>query len=60
MKEACKAIVKTTVDIYNAIRSELLPTPDKPHYVFNMRDLTRLFQGMLMVQPAKITVRISE
>jgi len=44
-----KALVKATIDIYNTIRKELLPTPSKSHYTFNMRDLGKVFQGVAMV-----------
>lgn len=43
------AIVKTTVDMYFKITKELLPTPKKSHYTFNLRDVSKIFQGMLMV-----------
>ena len=43
------AIVAATVDIYQAIRKELLPTPAKSHYTYNMRDLSKVFQGISMV-----------
>lgn len=37
-------VVAATIDIYNSIRSELLPTPAKSHYTYNMRDLSKVFQ----------------
>lgn len=43
------AIVTATVDIYQAIKKELLPTPAKSHYTYNMRDLSKVFQGISMV-----------
>jgi hypothetical protein len=37
-------VVAATIDIYNSIRAELLPTPAKSHYTYNMRDLSKVFQ----------------
>ena len=36
-------IVKTTVDMYLKISKELLPTPKKSHYTFNLRDISKIF-----------------
>ena len=39
-----------TLEIYLKLASDLLPTPDKPHYLFNLRDISRVFQGVLQSQ----------
>lgn len=40
------SMVKATIEVYNVIREQLLPTPAKSHYTYNMRDLSKVFQGM--------------
>uniref|UniRef100_A0A670IKP3 Dynein axonemal heavy chain 1 n=1 Tax=Podarcis muralis TaxID=64176 RepID=A0A670IKP3_PODMU len=47
-------LVDATIRVYSTITSQLLPTPAKSHYTFNLRDLSKVFQGMLMAEPAKI------
>jgi dynein heavy chain, axonemal len=46
-------IVSATIEIYTKISEELLPTPSKFHYTFNLRDISKVFQGLLMVKPKK-------
>ncbi|XP_044001574.1 dynein axonemal heavy chain 1-like [Aphidius gifuensis] len=47
-------ILKSTINLFDKISHQLLPTPDKLHYTFNLRDLSRIFQGILMADPSKI------
>jgi len=53
IKKITEGLVKATVDVYNRISLELLPTPAKFHYTFNLRDISKVFQGILMIRPQK-------
>lgn len=39
-------MVNAAVEIYERIAKDLLPTPAKSHYVFNLRDLSKCIQGI--------------
>ena len=47
-------LVQSSVNIYIRIQKELLPTPLRSHYTFNLRDLSKVFQGVLMVKASNI------
>lgn len=51
-----KLLLQATLNVYSTILKELLPTPARTHYTFNLRDLSKVFQGVLMVEPETITV----
>jgi dynein heavy chain len=40
------AAVSATLEVYSTVLKELLPTPAKSHYTFNMRDVSKVFQGI--------------
>ncbi|KAF4737628.1 hypothetical protein FOZ63_016332, partial [Perkinsus olseni] len=39
-------VVAATIEVYNTMSAEMLPTPAKSHYTFNLRDLSKVFQGI--------------
>jgi dynein heavy chain len=58
VRSLCDAIVTSSAEIYYRMCSELLPTPAKSHYTFNLRDLSKVVQGILQVQPTVIQTKI--
>ncbi len=39
-----KALVSATLEVYDLAQQQLLPTPTKSHYTFNLRDVSKVFQ----------------
>lgn len=48
-------LTKATIELWNKVKNTMLPTPTKFHYVFNMRELSRIFKGVLGTQRKVIT-----
>ncbi len=49
MRESSSTVVNASIDLYTQVAAALLPTPAKFHYRFNLRDMAKVFQGVLMV-----------
>eukprot|EP00163_Fabomonas_tropica_P009439 TRINITY_DN1923_c0_g1_i1.p1 TRINITY_DN1923_c0_g1~~TRINITY_DN1923_c0_g1_i1.p1 ORF type:complete len:2652 (-),score=902.80 TRINITY_DN1923_c0_g1_i1:9-7298(-) len=55
--ELGKGLVNASVDLYKICQENLLPTPSKAHYTFNLRDLSKLIQGLVQAKPSTVPDR---
>jgi hypothetical protein len=47
-----KPMVECSVELYHRVCQELLPTPTRSHYTFNLRDVSKVFQGITSIRAA--------
>ncbi|XP_006894689.1 PREDICTED: dynein heavy chain 10, axonemal [Elephantulus edwardii] len=46
-------LTSCTLALYKSIVQDLPPTPSKFHYIFNLRDLSRVFNGLVLTKPER-------
>ena len=51
VKALIKTMVSGSVEIFQNIKEQLRPRPVTAHYTFNLRDLSKVFQGIMQVTP---------
>lgn len=51
IQELAKPITTATMELYERIVRDLPPTPSKFHYIFNLRDLSRIYHGLSLLIP---------
>lgn len=53
IQKSCDKVTMCTLELYNNIIKELPPTPSKFHYIFNLRDLSRVYNGLTLTHPER-------
>ena len=57
VQELAKPITDATIELYQRIVRDLPPTPSKFHYIFNLRDLSRIYHGLFTTLPDRYQER---
>lgn len=56
VKDSAEGIIDITLQLYdNVLNGPLKPTPNKSHYLFNLRDISRIIQGLVNAAPRECT-----
>lgn len=50
-------LVKATIRVFTITCDSLRPTPAKPHYTFNLREVSKVIQGVLMADKRRVKER---
>jgi len=50
------SLVSNTIHIYKSISEKFRPTPAKSHYTYNLRDVSKVFQGISKASPKAIRI----
>uniref|UniRef100_A0A8B9JEG5 Dynein axonemal heavy chain 10 n=1 Tax=Astyanax mexicanus TaxID=7994 RepID=A0A8B9JEG5_ASTMX len=48
IRNMCDKLTFCTLELYKTIIKDLPPTPSKFHYIFNLRDLSRVYNGLTL------------
>jgi dynein heavy chain len=58
VKGCTKSLVDATQIVYNGVEDKLKPIPAKSHYTFNLRDMSKIFQGVCSASPKLVLTKI--
>ncbi|OHS94615.1 Dynein heavy chain family protein [Tritrichomonas foetus] len=47
VQQIVESLTNATLDLFQNVQKQFLPTPKKSHYIFNLRDMNRVYQGLL-------------
>ncbi len=54
-KNLAKPVSEYCLKMFEFVKAELLPTPSKSHYTFNLRDIWKVVQGICSANPKSIS-----
>ena len=57
VKSQLLPLVLASIVMYYRVFINMLPTPSKAHYVFNLRDLSKLVRGMMQANPLVVITK---
>jgi len=58
IKNSVGKLVDATQFVYNGVEEKLRPIPAKSHYTFNLRDMSKIFQGVCAASNKFVTMKI--
>ncbi|KAJ3321068.1 Dynein heavy chain 10, axonemal [Boothiomyces sp. JEL0866] len=51
VKKSASKLTQLTLQLFYEISKNLMPTPSKFHYIFNLRDISRIYEGICLATP---------
>jgi dynein heavy chain len=58
VKEQLTKLVEATKVVYAGVQQRLKPTPNKSHYTFNLRDMSKIFQGVCAAHQKTVGTKV--
>lgn len=49
-----ESLTDATIELYQSLQDALPPTPSRFHYLFNLRDLGRVYEGLLLASATTV------
>ncbi|KAM4746905.1 dynein axonemal heavy chain 3-like [Rhinophrynus dorsalis] len=54
LKRYSRILVWATMDMYRQVSVAFLPMPTRSHYIFSLRDFSRVIQGVMLLKPGEV------